>query len=137
MNYAYQAYFNLRLAEVPAVVGLSEATIQRLVRENQFPKPRMLSGRRVAWLLREVEEWAESRPVSDLPPPPNTSHRRPVIDWSDVQPVVARIKNSSQCSSLPASSFLPHASDVGMQCRSMYPALSRRRCSALVTSYGV
>ncbi|UKI11834.1 hypothetical protein ACLUPT_11990 [Variovorax sp. SCN45] len=36
----------------------------------------MLSGRRVAWLVREVEAWAESRPVSNLPPPPNTGARK-------------------------------------------------------------
>jgi prophage regulatory protein len=63
----------------PAVadfVALSETTVERLVRENAFPKPRVLSGRRVAWLVREIEAWAESRPVSDLPPPPNTSGRR-------------------------------------------------------------
>lgn len=63
----------------PAVaefVALSETTIEKLVRENGFPKPRVLSGRRVAWLVREVEEWAESRPVSDLLPPPNTGSRR-------------------------------------------------------------
>ncbi len=63
----------------PAVaecVALSVATIERLVRENEFPKPRVLSGRRVAWLLREVEEWAESRPASDLLPPPNTGIKR-------------------------------------------------------------
>jgi len=63
----------------PAVadfVALSVATIERLVRENEFPKPRVLSGRRVAWLVREVEEWAESRPASELPPPPNTGVKR-------------------------------------------------------------
>lgn len=63
----------------PAVadfVALSVATIERLVRENEFPKPRVLSGRRVAWLVREVEEWAESRPASELPPPPNTGAKR-------------------------------------------------------------
>ena len=31
-----------------------------------------VSGQRVGWLVREVQEWAESRPVSNLPPPPNT-----------------------------------------------------------------
>ncbi|MBT2299202.1 AlpA family phage regulatory protein [Variovorax paradoxus] len=64
----------------PAVaefVALSESTVEKLVRENEFPKPRILSGRRVAWLVREVEEWAESRPVSDLLPPENTGRRRP------------------------------------------------------------
>lgn len=63
----------------PAVaecVALSETTIEKLVRQDEFPKPRVLSGRRVAWLLREVEEWAESRPVSDLLPPRNTGFRR-------------------------------------------------------------
>ena len=31
-----------------------------------------VSGQRVGWLVREVQEWAESRPASNLPPPPNT-----------------------------------------------------------------
>lgn len=62
----------LDLPSVSAAISLSVASIQKLVREDRFPKPRMLSGRRVAWLLREVEEWAESRPVSDLPPPANS-----------------------------------------------------------------
>lgn len=53
------------------LLPLSESTLQELVRQGGS-RPRMLSGRRVGWLLREVEEWAEARPVSDLPPPPNT-----------------------------------------------------------------
>jgi prophage regulatory protein len=65
----------LDLHTVSAAVSLSETSVQKLVREEKFPKPRMLSGRRVAWLTREIEEWAESRPVSELPPPDNTSRR--------------------------------------------------------------
>lgn len=65
-------------AAVAEFVALSESTVEKLVRENEFPKPRVLSGRRVAWLVREVEEWAESRPVSDLLPPENTGGRRKV-----------------------------------------------------------
>lgn len=61
------------LPEVASLLTLATATVQKMVREEAFPKPRQLSGRRVGWLLREVEEWAEQRPVSDLPPPPNTS----------------------------------------------------------------
>lgn len=61
------------LPEVANLVTLATATIQRLVRENGFPKPRQISANRVAWLLREVEAWAESRPTSDIPPPANTS----------------------------------------------------------------
>ncbi|WP_084416302.1 helix-turn-helix transcriptional regulator [Massilia alkalitolerans] len=65
----------LELEAVAGVVALAATTVQRLVRQGEFPKPRQLSGRRVAWLVREVEEWAEQRPVSDLPPPSNTSRR--------------------------------------------------------------
>lgn len=64
----------LELEAVAGVVALAATTIQRLVREGDFPRPRQLSGRRVAWLVREVEEWAERRPVSDLAPPANTGH---------------------------------------------------------------
>ncbi len=35
---------------------MAEATVQRLVCEGVFPKPRKLSGRRVGWLMREIEE---------------------------------------------------------------------------------
>lgn len=65
----------LELPAVSAAVSLAETTIQREVREGNFPAPRQISGRRVGWLVREVEEWAESRPKSDLPPPKNTSRR--------------------------------------------------------------
>jgi len=64
----------LELEAVAGAVALAATTVQRLVREGAFPKPRQLSGRRVAWLVRELEEWAEQRPVSDLPPPANTGH---------------------------------------------------------------
>lgn len=30
---------------------------------------------RVGWFVREIEEWAEARPISDIPPPPNTANR--------------------------------------------------------------
>lgn len=65
----------LDLQSVAAALSLSETSVQQLVRENAFPKPRKISARRVGWLLREVQEWAEARPVSDLLPPPNTGRR--------------------------------------------------------------
>ncbi|WP_449192403.1 helix-turn-helix transcriptional regulator [Thauera sp.] len=65
------------LPTVALAVALSESTVQELVRQGQFPQPRQMSGRRVGWLVREVQEWAESRPVSNLPPPPNTGSPKP------------------------------------------------------------
>lgn len=62
----------LELEAVAGAVALAASTVQRLIRENAFPKPRQLSGRRVAWLVREIEEWAEARVVSELAPPPNS-----------------------------------------------------------------
>lgn len=65
----------LDLLAVSVAVTLAEATIQKMVREGEFPAPRQISGRRVAWLVRELEEWAEGRPVSQLLPPPNTGRK--------------------------------------------------------------
>jgi prophage regulatory protein len=65
----------LDLSAVAIAVALAETTIQKLVREKAFPQPRKLSGRRVGWLVREIEEWAEARPVSDLLPPHNTGRQ--------------------------------------------------------------
>lgn len=67
----------LDLPAVAEVVALSISTVQELVRQGQFPAPRQLSGRRVGWLVRELEAWAESRPVSNLLPPPNTGAPKP------------------------------------------------------------
>ncbi|MBF6990939.1 AlpA family phage regulatory protein [Cupriavidus sp. IK-TO18] len=59
----------LDLPTLASLLSISETSVQKLVREGEFPKPRRISARRVGWLMREVEEWAEGRPVSDLPPP--------------------------------------------------------------------
>lgn len=58
-------------------LALSISTFEKLVREGQAPRPRQLSGRRVAWIRTELEEWLLSRPHSDLPPPPNTGALKP------------------------------------------------------------
>ncbi|RZI82595.1 MAG: AlpA family phage regulatory protein [Rubrivivax sp.] len=72
----------LDLPEVAAQLSLSTATVQRLSQCGDFPKPRMLSGRRVAWLYREVLQWAEARPVSHLLPPSNGGNRSAVREHS-------------------------------------------------------
>lgn len=66
----------IQLPDLPKFTSLSESTIKKEIREGDFPKPRQISGGRVGWLLREVEEWAENRPVSNSPPPPNTGNRK-------------------------------------------------------------
>ncbi|PUE11786.1 hypothetical protein B9Z51_00735 [Limnohabitans sp. T6-5] len=66
----------LDIDQCAAYLTLSNGTIERLVRKGEFPAPRQLSGRRVGYLLREVDEWLESRPVSDLPPPVNCEFGR-------------------------------------------------------------
>lgn len=63
----------INLGTVSEVTGLSESTIQALIRKGNFPKQRKASDRGARWLLREIEEWAESLPVADFLPPPNTS----------------------------------------------------------------
>jgi prophage regulatory protein len=67
----------LDLTSVARVLSVSESTVQGLVRSGDLPGPRKISGNRVGWLLREVEEWAEARPRSDIPPPPNTGAKKP------------------------------------------------------------
>ncbi|SIR00981.1 AlpA family transcriptional regulator [Pseudacidovorax sp. RU35E] len=68
--------FYLSKEELPEATALSRSTIEEEIRQGRFPKPRLLSKQRVGYLLREVMEWAESRPVADLPPPSNTCRRK-------------------------------------------------------------
>jgi prophage regulatory protein len=64
------------LRDVADVLTLSPSGIQAMVRAGEFPKPRALGARRVAWLVYEVEQWAASRPVADCLPPVNAGMRR-------------------------------------------------------------
>jgi len=61
----------LALPDVAHALSVSQSVVKKLVRENDFPKPRLLSPRRVGWLVTEIEEWALSRPQSNLLPPPS------------------------------------------------------------------
>ncbi len=65
------------LQSVAAALSISASTVQALVRARDLPGPRKISGNRVGWLRREVVEWAERRPLSDIPPPPNTGTKKP------------------------------------------------------------
>lgn len=57
--------------QVTVYLSLSSSSIERMVRKGEFPAPRQLSGRRVAFLVKEVDEWLNNRPVSDQLPPVN------------------------------------------------------------------
>lgn len=69
----------LRKPQACVFVGLGKSTFEEMVQKGQLPKPRMLSPGCSGWLLRELEEWAEARPHSDLPPPANTGAKKGVV----------------------------------------------------------
>lgn len=62
----------LARADAAAYLALSESTLDALVARRQAPMPRKLSAGRVAWLVEDLDEWARSRPDSDLLPPVNS-----------------------------------------------------------------
>lgn len=68
----------LDLDGVADAVALSTRGVQRLVQEGSFPKPRAVSGRRVAWLVEDVRAWARKTPVADMLPPVNAGMRQAI-----------------------------------------------------------
>lgn len=64
-------------SELPGLTTLSESTIEEEIRQGRFPKPRQLANRRVGYFIDDIMEWARTRPISDQPPPPNTSAKKP------------------------------------------------------------
>ena len=51
----------LRRPEVSRRTGLSRSALYRLVQTGQFPHPRQIGARAVAWSEAEVSDWIESR----------------------------------------------------------------------------
>jgi prophage regulatory protein len=51
----------LRMAEVTRMVGLSRATIYRLMDRGEFPRAVPLTRSAVAWVRSEVESWIAER----------------------------------------------------------------------------
>lgn len=62
--------------EAARALAISVSTLEALVRTGELPPPRKISGKRVGWLWREIQEFAESRPVSELPPGPGRTASR-------------------------------------------------------------
>jgi prophage regulatory protein len=67
----------LGLQQVADTLSLSKSSIQNLVASGDFPRPRTLTAKRVAWLTQDVQAWAAALPVSDHLPPPNTGAPKP------------------------------------------------------------
>ena len=57
-------------------LSVSPSMLEKLVQRGEAPKPRKLSPGRAGWLVTELEAWGNSRPTSDLLPPPNSSYGR-------------------------------------------------------------
>lgn len=51
----------LSYKEVIQLIGLSKSTIWRLYSRNLFPKPMLISHRRIAFKASEIEEWIKLR----------------------------------------------------------------------------
>jgi prophage regulatory protein len=58
------------------LVPLSEATVWRMERRNEFPRRIRVSSGRVAWRRSEIERWLEHRQRA-LPTSPSTSAASP------------------------------------------------------------
>lgn len=54
-----------RKADLRPLLGISEAVAFRLEKRGEFPKRRQLADGSVGWLVRELEAWAESRPLAE------------------------------------------------------------------------
>lgn len=67
----------LPLEDAAMYCCLSPSSFQRQVRNGLAPQPRKLSDRRVGWLVKELNNWLESLPVSDILPPANTGASKP------------------------------------------------------------
>lgn len=59
-----------------AYLSISESMLDQLVARGEAPKPRRISAGRTAWLVDDLREWAQARPISDLLPPSNSGYGR-------------------------------------------------------------
>ena len=51
----------LDIHQVTACVGLSKATIYRLIEKKQFPPPLKLASRRVGWPKKAIDQWLNEK----------------------------------------------------------------------------
>ncbi|WP_265281299.1 helix-turn-helix transcriptional regulator [Verminephrobacter aporrectodeae] len=46
------------------VLEISETTLRRWMREEDFPPARRLGGRAIGWMAPEVQAWLDTRPMA-------------------------------------------------------------------------
>ena len=63
MNTQNSPFFTIQ--EVSEFLGISISTINRLVKEGDFPPKVKLSPRRMVFLKREIDEWIESKRINN------------------------------------------------------------------------
>ena len=51
----------LTIKEVSKLIGLSVSTINRLVKKGDFPSKVKISPRRMVFMIKEIQEWINSR----------------------------------------------------------------------------
>ena len=51
----------LNLKEVSELLGISISTINRLIKNGDFPKKVKISPRRMVFIGKEIEDWINSR----------------------------------------------------------------------------
>lgn len=55
----------LRREDVQSLTGIkAKSTLYKMMANGEFPQPRRLTGRAVAWLSADVEDWIKSRPLA-------------------------------------------------------------------------
>lgn len=64
MNDIGQSEIGIRLLsfkEVEQLTGMSRSTIHRLVKRGQFPRPRLITDRKVGFLEADLQKWVNGR----------------------------------------------------------------------------
>lgn len=51
-------------AQLPVVLGLSKATIDRMRKDKEFPEAIVLCKNKVGWPVEVVQQWIASRPAA-------------------------------------------------------------------------
>ena len=54
----------IKLEEVKGITGLGKTTIYGLIAKGEFPRPKQVAERRVAWRESEVKAWLEEIPAT-------------------------------------------------------------------------